>query len=297
MSRGSNPNRENSLFEYHAVLSGKAHAKYLSTDMTRKVSQAYEIYRTCHFCQRRCGINRAQGEHGVCGVTQSRVASRFVHWGEESILIPSFTVFFSGCTIRCLYCQNWDISQFPNAGIRLDPKTLATEIATVKAHNVNWVGGDPTPHIYFIFQVLEASKRNIPQIWNSNMMCSKEAMALLDGVMDVYLTDFKYGNDACAQKLSNTPNYVETVKQNHIIAKDQGDVLIRHLVLPHHFECCSKPILQWLAQHLPNTPINIMDQYRPCWRAQTVPELVHSSYKDYQKALELAQTLGLKLLD
>jgi putative pyruvate formate lyase activating enzyme len=150
------------------------------------------------------------------------------------------------------------------------PSTLANMIERKKtqgAKNVNWVGGDPTPNLLYILQVLEKCEVNIPQVWNSNMYCSIETMKLLAGIIDVYLTDFKYGNDECAKRLSKVENYMKIVKRNHKIAHDAGEMIIRHLVLPNHIDCCSKPIIKWIAENLPNATVNIMAQYRPEYKA------------------------------
>ena len=132
---------------------------------------------------------------------------------------------------------------------------------------MNFVGGDPTPNLPYILKTMKLSKENIPVIWNSNFYMSEDAMKLLDGFVDLYLSDFKYGPSDCAEKLSGVSNYWNIVTRNHLIAKKSGDMIIRHLVLPDHVECCSKPILKWISKNLGNeTVVNIMGQYRPVYR-------------------------------
>ena len=104
------------------------------------------------------------------------------------------------------------------------------------AKNVNWVGGDPTPNLYYILKTLKFCRVNIPQIWNSNMYCSQETFEILNGIIDVYLTDFKYRNNECALRLSKVDNYIEIIKRNHKFAYENGEVIIRHLVMPNHIE-------------------------------------------------------------
>lgn len=287
---------KDALPHYFAILNGREKAKYLGTDMGKKVSESYGIFKHCHFCERGCGVDRSAGQSGYCGVTESRIASKFIHWGEEPELIPSFTIFFSGCTLRCLFCQNWNISQHPRAGVKMEPELLADGIETVSALNVNWVGGDPTPNIYYIFRVLQHCRRNIAQVWNSNMYCTEEAMDLLNGVMDVYLTDFKYGNNRCAERLSDAKSYFEIVSRNHKIAYGNGEVLVRHLVLPNHFDCCTRPVLEWLAENTPKARVNVMDQYHPEWRASEAPELMEKPRNEVKKALDLGADLGLNMV-
>jgi len=252
-----------------------------------KIELADRIFQECHFCERRCKVDRRK-KQGNCGVKQPGVASEFLHIGEEHVLIPSYTVFFSGCTFHCVFCQNWDISQ-QVCGVYITPETLADMIEKRKkqnARNVNWVGGDPTPNLPYILQVLKNCNVNIPQVWNSNMYCSTETMKLLEGVIDLYLTDFKYGNDQCARRLSKVDNYTEIVKRNHKTAHDQGEMIIRHLVMPNHINCCSKPIIKWISENLPNATVNIMAQYRPEYHAY--------DYEDISRSVSLEEVLTVK---
>ncbi len=288
---------KNPLERYFAILEGKEKAKYLLTDLEKKIESARRIMQNCHFCERRCGVNRMKGERGYCGVLKAKISSEFIHLGEEPELVPSYTIFFSGCTFRCVYCQNWDISQFPENGVYIKPEILARMIESQKARNVNWVGGDPTPNLMYILEVLSYLRRNIPQVWNSNMYLTEESMRLLNGVMDVYLTDFKYGNDSCAKMLSDVENYCEIVKRNHKLANKQGEVIVRHLVLPNHIDCCTRPILEWISENLKNVKVNVMPQYRPEYRAMEFDDINRGlRYDEFQKAIEIAKELNLDLI-
>jgi putative pyruvate formate lyase activating enzyme len=234
-----------------------------------KLELARRIFFACELCERRCKVDRTV-EKGFCKVQDSRVASKFVHLGEEPEIIPSYTIFFSHCTFQCIFCQNWDISQF-DAGFYVDPRNLAFDIerkyGTVR--NINWVGGEPTPNLPYILEVLAVCDARIAQVWNSNMYMSLETMVLLEGIVDLYLTDFKYGNDKCARRLSNVKNYFSIVSRNHSLANKQCEMVIRHLVMPGHIECCSKPILDWIASSLDT--------------------------KEFYRAYEYAEALGLNL--
>jgi len=287
------------LDRYFSILSGKEKARFLlCRNLDQKLIYAMDILKSCHFCERRCGVNRLKGERGFCKVLEPRIASEFLHLGEEPELVPSYTIFFSGCIFKCVYCQNWDISQFPNRGVHIKAETLANMISGVKARNVNWVGGDPTPNLAYILEVLTKLERNIPQVWNSNMYLTEEAMQLLDGVIDIYLTDFKYGNDACAERLSKVKNYMEVTKRNHLLAEKQGEVMIRHLVLPEHVECCTKPVLEWISESLGRrVKVNVMAQYHPDYRAEEYEELTRRlSWDEFHHALNLAKELNLDLV-
>jgi putative pyruvate formate lyase activating enzyme len=221
-------------------------------------------------CERLCGVDRT-ARRGACLLDhRTRVASFFHHLGEEAPLVPSGTVFFSGCNFRCVYCQNWDISQHPEAGVEATPQALAAiqiRLREEGARNINWVGGEPTPNIPHILEslkILAARGVNVPQLWNSNMYLTLEGLSLILHVMDIWLPDFKYGNDKCALKYSVAPRYWEVTTRNFSVICSRGeDIIVRHLVLPGHVECCTKPVLRWLADNCRHVLVNVMDQYRP----------------------------------
>ncbi|MHA2150347.1 MAG: radical SAM protein, partial [Candidatus Thorarchaeota archaeon] len=181
-------------------------------------------------------------------------------------LVPSGTIFFSSCCFGCVFCQNNDISTNPNSGRPVAPEGLATIAEALYrdgALNINYVGGDPIPNTHTILASQVYQTSNVTQLWNSNLYCSEETMRLLFDVFDVWLPDFKYGNNECAERLSGVKNYFDVVSRNHLIAYESGEVIIRHLVMPNHVECCTIPILKWVSENMPNCMVNIMGQYRP----------------------------------
>lgn len=260
---------------------------------------ASELFTACCFCEHNCQVDRRRSG-GRCGVLEPRIASQFMHLGEEEPLVPSFTVFFAGCNLRCAFCQNYDISTRPDRGQEVPVPAMAARLETVlKAggRNVNWVGGDPTPNLPYVLEVLTRAEANIAQVWNSNMYLSEKAMSLLDGAVDVYLTDLKFGNDACAERLSGVRDYMRIVTRNHLLAVSQCEVIVRHLMLPGHLDCCTVPVLDWLAGHLPDAVVNVMAQFRPEHRADEFPELrTRLSGSDYRRAVEHARRIGLELI-
>jgi putative pyruvate formate lyase activating enzyme len=281
---------------------------YLKAELARRMLSH------CEICEWKCGADRAAGKEGRCGVLDARISSEFLHYGEEPQLVPSYTVFFSGCNFKCAFCQNYDISTDPSSGIRIPPSRLVDMIrsksevgdgslslrsvgrARGKAVNVNWVGGDPTPNLAYILEVLQRSLVDIPQVWNSNMYLTERSMRLLEGVIDVYLTDFKYGNDACAKRLSGVPDYMGVVSRNHILAAKHAEVIVRHLILPNHVECCSMPVLDWLSENVPNALVNVMDQYRPMHRACEHRDICRGlKSEEYELVRDHAEALGLRL--
>jgi len=136
---------------------------------------------------------------------------------------------------------------------------------------------------------------NIPVVWNSNSYYSPETAKLLAGFGDVYLLDFKYGPGECAERISDAPNYWETCTRNHLEAKEYGELIIRMLILPNHFECCTKPIMNWIAKSLgTETRVNVMFQYRPEWHAYEVPELRRRLTRhEMERAIHLAKEANL----
>lgn len=165
---------------------------------------------------------------------------------------------------------------------------------------MNWVGGDPTSNLHFILDILCHLELNVAQIWNSNMYLTPEAMSLLDGVIDIYLTDFKYGNDRCGKRLSGVNGYWSAVGRNHAEANRQGEMIVRHLVMPGHIECCSFPIMRFLAENLDTSRVhvNVMGQYRPEFKAGDHPDIdLRPTAGEIMAVSGLATELGLSLCD
>ncbi|MFB3889783.1 MAG: radical SAM protein [Candidatus Bathyarchaeia archaeon] len=267
-------------------------------DLKRKISG--RILENCHFCSRKCRVNRAGGELGYCRCgTKMAVSSIFEHMGEEPELVPSGTVFTLGCTMRCKHCQNWTISQFAEQGTEFTMERLAAEIDELRAdgcRNVNLVGGEPTPWLPPWLQTFKHVEANVPVVWNSNSYYSPETAQLLAGFADVYLLDFKYGPGDCAERISEAPRYWDACVANHLEAKRHGELIVRVLVLPGHLDCCTQPILSWIAKNLgAETRVNVMFQYRPEWRAHEVPELRRRlTGEEMARAVHIAEEAGLK---
>ncbi|MEM2907163.1 MAG: pyruvate formate lyase-activating protein, partial [Candidatus Odinarchaeota archaeon] len=160
----------------------------------------------------------------------------------------------------------------------------------------------PTPNLYTILGALLLSDVNIAQIWNSNFYHSNESMSLLIDLIDLWLPDFKYGSDECAKRLSSVENYwtviTRNIKRAYVnVTEGLSSIIIRHLVLPNHYECCSKPVLEWIAKEIPNAPVNIMEQYRPCHIAVSDKRYSDVSRPVYREEVsrvrELADELGV----
>ena len=288
------------LPDYLKILNNEKKPRFKTANLNEKLKKAEEILKSCVLCERRCKVNRLKSELGFCKVGEkSYVFSYFAHIGEERFFVPSFTIFFIGCNFSCQFCQNVTISQSFEKGIYYSPEELAEIIN--RQHNclnINFVGGEPTPHLAFILKTLKHVKIDLPVVWNSNFYMSKETIELLKGVVDVYLSDWKYYNNKCAERLSKVKNYLEIIKKNHLLAFNDAELVIRHLVLPNHFDCCTRPILEFIAKNLGKKAIvNIMDQYRPEYKAENHKDIGrYLDSKEFEKVITLAERLGVNFV-
>jgi putative pyruvate formate lyase activating enzyme len=271
-----------------------------------KAELLHRMLTHCTFCEWRCGVDRAKGgRKGACQMdSTTRVSTWFHHFGEEPPLVGaggSGTVFFAGCVFRCVFCQNWDISQSPLNGEEVDGGGLAAIMETLReegAENINLVGGEPTPNLHTIVDGMRSLRVSVPMLWNSDMYLTKEAMDILTDLIDIWLPDFKYGNDGCALRLSKVMRYMEATTRNHRLAQANGDMIVRHLVLPNHFDCCTRPALEWVAENCPRALVNVMGQYRPEYRVREEPERYRDigrglSWAEMARAQQCAEQLGL----
>lgn len=288
--------------DYRQAILSEAFGEYIEpvkpSLLDLKIEIARRILENCHYCEIRCGADRFKGP-GACGVdATSHISSEFLHMGEEPELIPSHTIFFEGCTFECVYCQNWSIA-IRVSGRAVDPEAIARAIELRHRQgsvNVNFVGGDPTPHLRTILNIINHTSINIPAVWNSNMYMTPESMKLLEGTIDVYLADFRYGNDRDAEHYSSAKNYWKVTTRNFLIAREQAELLVRHLVLPGHVECCTVPIVKWCAENLGrDVRFNLMFQYRPEYRASNFPEINRPlTDREVARAIEIVKGEGLR---
>jgi len=271
----------------------------------------------CNFCEWNCRVNRAQGKVGFCRLdATTSVGSYFHHYGEEAPLIGvggrggSGTIFFESCNSHCVFCQNWDISQPKTknsiVGETVNPARLAEiteELAREGAANINYVGGEPTVDLHTIINSLKYVRRSVPLVWNSNMYCSMDTMKILRDLIDLWLPDFKFWNDECAKRLmwvGAKASYPDIARRNHVFAVNHASMIVRHLVLPGHLECCTKPILNFIAETMgQKVLVNVMAQYYPANMVARTPEKYpdiarYPSREEIQQAYAHARTLSLE---
>lgn len=290
------------LSNYQKILEGKSKPKFKQNEnkLQKTISKAKTIMQKCEFCERKCKVNRLKGELGFCrAIKDWNIMGAHTHMGEEVELIPSATIFLSGCTMRCCYCQNAPESIDPDLGEIWKEKEVRDWIDLKYKKgciNVNFV--TPDCYVWNILKVLKSVTSPIPVVWNSSSYYSKKTAMLIKDFVDVYLLDFRYFNNKCAKKLSQAPKYVEAAKRNFLIAKENGELLIRVLILPNHIECCIKPILKWIKVNLgENIRVNILSKYYPTWNADKVSKINRGlKLKEYKTVVTYAKKIGLKNL-
>jgi putative pyruvate formate lyase activating enzyme len=290
-----------------------------SGELARRVETAQRHLEDWDLCARYCHVNRLETVKGAVCRTGERavVYSLGPHHGEEDCLRGrrgSGTVFFSWCNLRCIFCQNWEIS-WKGQGKEMTAEELAgamLELQEVGCHNINFVSPS-----HVVAQILEAvllaaeKGLRLPLVYNTGGYDSPEALALLDGVIDIYMPDMKYGASHLARRYSHIRDYVAhnrtAVREMHrqvgdLVLDAEGlarrGLLVRHLILPSGIAGTER-VIKFLAEEIScNTYINLMDQYRPCYRAGNYPELDRPiTSAEYKKALEIARRYGLMRLD
>jgi putative pyruvate formate lyase activating enzyme len=285
--------------------------------LAERVAQARERLRRCHVCPRHCAIDRLEGDLGFCLVgAKPFVSSYGPHHGEEAPLRGwngSGAIFFASCNLRCIYCQNYEISQL-REGRDVSAEELADMMLSLQeqsCHNINLV--TPSHQVPQILEgLLLAAQRglHLPLVYNTSSYDDLEMLRLLDGIVDIYLPDFKYADAEAGLKYSKVPGYPEiakaAIKEMHrqtgdLVIDERGlavrGLLLRHLVLPGGVAETAE-IMRFLADEIsPNTYVNIMDQYRPCWKSFNYPPLNRGITKEeFEDAVEAAKTAGLHRL-
>jgi putative pyruvate formate lyase activating enzyme len=225
-------------------------------------------YHDCDVCAARCHVDRHAGELGLCGLgVAGRVYKEYLHLGEERCLVPSHTVFLAGCNLRCVFCSDLGPVEHPQRhGTPLAPAGLAARIALRRsqgARNVNFVGGLPDVNVLYVLRTLALCPPDTHVVWNTNLWTTEEAIRQLTGVVGTWLVDHKFGADRCARELARVKGYTERLQRLLPVAAAAGPTIVRHLLMPGHLECCTRPVLEWLARQLPDATVNLMTAYHP----------------------------------
>ncbi len=289
-----------------------AHGKVVTEETIRS---AYNLLESCELCPRLCKVNRLNDEKGFCGIgAKAVVSSAGPHYGEESVLVGSGgsgTIFFAGCNLGCVFCQNYDISQLRNGDeVEIDGMvSMMLQLQTRGCVNINFV--TPThvvPHI--IESVLLARERGltIPVVYNCGGYESIESLQLLEGTIDIYMPDAKYLSSGSSNKYSFAHDYPDIIKSALLeMHRQVGDLeimddiairglLVRHLVMPDNI-ARSKEVIDFIVNEVSgNTFVNIMEQYRPTFNAHEFPEINRPVTRhEFNTVYEYAKNKGLRL--
>jgi putative pyruvate formate lyase activating enzyme len=291
---------------------------YRSGVLRERVGRARDILKDCQLCPRCCRADRLSGERGMCRVASEAVVSSYgPHFGEEAPLVGiggSGTIFFSYCNLRCMFCQNYSISQLGQGRVATKGEIAEMMLALQErgCHNVNLV--TPTHVVPQILEALEIAVGlglSIPLVYNCGGYESVETLKLLDGIIDIYMPDMKYSDERNARRFSGVRDYPEVnraaVEEMHRQVGDlqidergvaRRGLLIRHLVLPNGI-AGTEGIVSFIAQEISrNTYLNVMAQYHPAHRAFKLPALARPlRNEEFLKAVNLARRHGLERLD
>ena len=290
-----------------------------SGELHQRVREAYRRLEACDLCPRRCGVDRREGSAlGACNTGElARVGSYHAHLGEEAPLVGrggSGTIFFSWCNLKCAYCQNYELSQL-GQGREVEPEELAVmmlELQERGCHNINLVSpSHVVPQILASVLIAAQAGLRLPLVYNTGGYDALPTLRLLEEVVDIYMPDVKYADSAVGQRLSRVADYpainhaavAEMHRQVGDLTVDERGVatrglLVRHLVLPGGLAGTARTV-QWLAREIsPNTYLNIMAQYHPCYLAEDIPGLDRRiTTAEYLEAVRLAREAGLQRLD
>jgi len=293
-------------------------ALYREGNLDERIAEAQQRLSPCRVCPRHCKVDRLSDEKGICQTGVKAVVSSYApHFGEESPLVGSGgsgTIFFTHCNLLCIFCQNYEISHL-GQGIETDPGQLAAMMVSLQrqgCHNINFV----TPS-HVVPQILVALPKaiekglTVPLVYNSSGYDSLETLKLLEGIVDIFMPDFKFWDKDLAKRYAKAPDYPEVAQKailemyrqvGDLVMDDEGvavkGLLVRHLVMPGSLEE-TRGILRFLAREVSvDTYVNVMDQYRPCGEACHCPPIDQTLTGDeYQQALKLARDAGLQRLD
>jgi putative pyruvate formate lyase activating enzyme len=292
-----------------------------ASEWERRVERALAELEDCRACPRDCGVNRLQDKYSACKTSRFAVVSScFAHFGEERCLRGwrgSGTIFFSQCNLRCVFCQNYDISQAPKPTDGSPPQTLAAlmlELQRQGCHNINVVTPEHVvPQLIEALPIAVENGLRLPIVYNTSAYDSMSSLELMDGIVDIYMPDFKHWTRAACARYLKAEDYADAarraIKEMHRQVGDltldenglaRRGVLIRHLVMPGQLDE-TRSILGWLARELgPNTYLNLMDQYHPAGKvgADRYSEINRRiSASEFLQAERVARSAGLRRLD
>jgi putative pyruvate formate lyase activating enzyme len=266
-----------------------------------RVQAARAALADCRLCAYDCGVNRLAGEQGLCHAgAAARVFSAQVEVSDELELIPTFAIALSGCDLRCDFCITGKESWNARAGEAAVARQIASRARAALrngARTIMVLGGEPTIHLPAALEIVAELPDEATLVWKTNAHGSAEARALLDGLFEVWVADYKFGSDRCAERLAKVPDYQRVVRENLVWASDRTELIVRHVLMPDHVECCWAPVAEWLADALPGGKVNLRAGFWPGFHAGRHPELRRTPRLDeIRRAWEIAERYQLNLV-
>ena len=253
------------LNRLQAIKQGKEISRGAASLLDLKIELAARLLSGCNLCVRACGTDRTANVRGFCGLAARVQVSAYAMLYNEGPMVgaPTFSVFVRGCSLRCAFCYRRDDLR-PDERDELPPEGLARvlDIAAERgARSWHFLGGDPDESLPAILQSLALTLRSVPVVWDSALMLAPAALELLRGVVDVWLPDFKFGNDACGRQAAGIDGYMEAVTRNLMALRDQEHVVVRHMTRPGHACCCTNVVERFVRATLPGSCL----QTFPCY--------------------------------
>jgi putative pyruvate formate lyase activating enzyme len=291
---------------------------YNNGTLKERITILRDRLKCCTLCPRKCQVNRLSGETGICETGEYPVVSSYMpHFGEEAPLVGhhgSGTIFFTHCNLHCIFCQNYDISH-QGRGQKVTYREVADMMLTLQSlgcHNINFVTpSHVVPQILSALYIAIQDGLYVPLVYNSSGYDLVDTLQLLDGIIDIYMPDFKFWDPGISKKTCDAPDYCEIAKaalkemhrQTGDLVLDHDGIarrglLVRHLVMPENMAGTGN-IMEYIATHIStNTYVNIMPQYRPCFKAYDYPPLDRSiTHDEFYHAIEIAKKAGISRLD
>ncbi len=256
----------------------------------------------CRFCAHDCQVDRTQTPAGICHAgPEPCLHSAQIDMADELELVPVYAIALSGCDMRCAYCITGTQSWNAQAGLALSPAKLAERARRALAGGARTVmilGGEPTIHLPYVLDVVAELPDTARLAFKTNAHGSTNSRALLHGLFDLWCVDYKFGNDTCADRLAQIPNYNRVVQENLVWAAGQGDLIVRHLLMPEHVECCWRPVAAWLAAELPGVKVGLRTGFWPAWQSRRHAELRRTvTPAEIQQAQAIAREYALRLVE
>jgi len=250
----------------------------MNLSLAARIDAARQALTNCHLCEWHCGIDRTRGEPAPCKLgSETRCFRSYVSMTEELELVPTRRVYLAGCNFRCRFCDTGPTCFDPRAGRPIEAEPFAADLSrSVRdgVRSIHLLGGEPSLHPHTILELAAAAESPLPIVLDTNLYMTPQVLDWLDGVVTWIVGDFKFGNDACARRLAGVERYVDVVTRNLMRIAERGtNLLVRHLLMPGHLECCFKPVAEWIAKSLPNVRFELATGYVPCWRAERDPDL------------------------